>query len=63
MCSSDLNRISITALLDCGATGLFLNTKFVEHHDLNTVKLPRAVLVHNVDGTLNQVWKCVVFHS
>jgi hypothetical protein len=48
------NRMSITALLDCGATGLFLNTKFVEHHDLNTSKLPRAIPVYNVDGTLNQ---------
>jgi hypothetical protein len=48
------NRICVTALLDCGATGLFLNTKFIEHHELNTKKLPRAVPVYNVDGTLNQ---------
>ena len=48
------NRISITVLPYSGAIGLFLNKKFVEHHDINTNKLPRAVPVYNVDGTLNQ---------
>ncbi|PFH45415.1 hypothetical protein AMATHDRAFT_100395, partial [Amanita thiersii Skay4041] len=47
-------RLSATALLDSGATGLFLDKKYVEHHNLNTKKLPRAIPVYNVDGTLNQ---------
>lgn len=42
------------ALLDCGATGLFLDVKFVRYHNLNTIKLPRPVPVYNVDGTLNK---------
>ena len=35
-------------------TGLFLSTSFVEKNNLNTRKLPRAIPVYNVDGTLNQ---------
>jgi hypothetical protein len=46
--------ISLTALLDSGATGLFLDSKFVKEHNLNTRRLPRAIPVYNVDGTLNQ---------
>ena len=45
---------SVAALLDCGATGLFLDTKFVQHHGITTRKLPRAIPVYNVDGTLNK---------
>ena len=45
---------SVGALLDCGTTGLFLDTKFVQHHGINTKKLPRAIPVYNVDGTLNK---------
>ena len=44
----------LKALLDSGATGLFLSTSFVERNNLNTRKLPRAIPVYNVDGTLNQ---------
>lgn len=46
-------RMPVKALLDSGATGLFLDTKFVQAHGLNTRKLPRAIPVYNVDGTLN----------
>ena len=44
----------LDALLDCGATGQFLDTAFVKEHNLNTRKLPRAIPVYNVDGTLNK---------
>ena len=47
-------KLGVTALLDCGAFGLFLDRKFVKDHHLNTRKLPRAIPVYNVDGTLNQ---------
>ena len=45
---------SLQALLDSGATGLFLSKSFVDRVNLNTRRLPRAVPVYNVDGTLNQ---------
>ena len=44
-------KIGVSALLDCGATSLFLDKRFVQEHHLNTRKLPRAVPVYNVDGT------------
>lgn len=47
-------RLAVDALLDSGATGLFLDTEFVRYHNLNTRKLPRAIPVYNVDGTLNK---------
>ena len=47
-------RTSVTALLDSGATGLFLDVKFVKYHNLNTRKLSRAIPVYNVDKTFNK---------
>ena len=37
----------LQALLDSGATGLFLSTSFVERNNLNTRKLPRAICQGN----------------
>jgi hypothetical protein len=48
------SQLDLRALLDSGATGLFLSTSFVERNNLNTQKLERAVPVYNVDGSLNQ---------
>ncbi|KIJ42183.1 hypothetical protein M422DRAFT_171582, partial [Sphaerobolus stellatus SS14] len=47
-------RVSMEALLDCGATGQFLDMKYVREHKLNTRKLPRPIPVYNVDGSLNK---------
>src|SRR6201999_2799302 len=44
----------LQALLDSGATGLFLSTSFVQRNNLNARRLQRAIPVYNVDGTLNQ---------
>ena len=48
------SKLTVTALLDSGATGMFLDKKFVLANNLNTRRLPRAIPVYNVDGTLNQ---------
>jgi len=48
------SQLELKALLDSGATGLFLSTSFVEKNNLNTRKLTRAIPVYNVDGSLNQ---------
>jgi Zinc knuckle./Retroviral aspartyl protease. len=45
---------SANALLDCGATGLFIDTGYVEKHRLNTRTLTRPIPVNNVDGTPNE---------
>ena len=47
-------KITVTALLDSGATGMFLDSKWVLANNLNTRRLPRPIPVYNVDGTLNQ---------
>ena len=42
------------ALIDCGATGQFMDQDYVEHNQLSTWKLQCATPVFNVDGTHNE---------
>src|SRR5258708_7037663 len=51
---TSLASISTSALLDSGATGMFINWSFVQKHQLETTPLPQPILVHNVDGSLNE---------
>ena len=44
---------SVTALVDSGATGLFIHPDFVKRHRLTTRPLARPIPVRNVDGTAN----------
>jgi len=43
----------VKALLDSGATGMFVDRKFVEKHGFRMEKLDRSSKVTNVDGTDN----------
>ncbi|KAG5732698.1 hypothetical protein E4T56_gene16844 [Termitomyces sp. T112] len=45
---------SVVALLDSGATGLFLDTDYVQQHCLTTHSLSCPIPVYNIDGTLNE---------
>ncbi|KNZ81071.1 hypothetical protein J132_03061 [Termitomyces sp. J132] len=45
---------SMATLLDSGITGLFLDTGYVQHHQLTT-PLTHSIPVYNIDGTLNKV--------
>src|SRR5215470_18004574 len=45
----------VTALLDSGATGLFIDRDFVRAQGLTTRTLTHPIPVRNVDGTLNAV--------
>src|SRR5260370_41383587 len=51
---TSLEPISMTALLDSGATGMFINRDFVQRHRLETTPLPQPVLLHNLDGSANE---------
>jgi len=54
---------SVKALLDCGATGSFIDRDFVCSKGMNTQTLSRNILVFNVDGFPNeagQITKVVV---
>jgi len=44
----------IRALVDCGATGLFIDREYVKSNRLPTKKLSRPIPVFNVDGTANE---------
>src|SRR3979490_2444529 len=43
-----------SALVDCGATGLFINTEYVRSNNLSTRRLTSPIPVYNVDGTANE---------
>ena len=60
--------VTVRALLDSGATGMFVDKKFVEEHSFKLEKLDQPVEVKNVDGTNNSggnithELKCNVFY-
>src|SRR3981189_2071799 len=46
-------EIQVDALLDSGATGLYVDATFIKENGLNTQKLVQEIPVYNVDGTRN----------
>src|SRR5258706_6223340 len=51
---TSLTSISMSMLLDSGATGMFINQSFMQKHQLVTTPLPQPVLVCNIDGSPNE---------
>ena len=50
----DTHRLmDVNALLDSGATGMFMDKKFAEGNNISMRLLDRPIRVYNVDGTLN----------
>src|SRR5258705_11466311 len=49
-----LASISMSVLLDSGATGMFINWSFMQKHQLETTLLPQPILVHNVNSSPNE---------
>ena len=45
---------SISALVDCGATGEFIDRHYARSSCFNLVKLTQLIPVYNIDGTLNE---------
>jgi len=45
--------VMIKALLDSGATGMFMDRQMVARHGFRLQKLERPLMVKNVDGTVN----------
>jgi hypothetical protein len=53
--STDTQRkYGVRALVDSGATGLFIDWEYVKSNQIPTIKLSQAVPVYNVDGSANQ---------
>ncbi|KAF8319564.1 uncharacterized protein EI90DRAFT_3132437 [Cantharellus anzutake] len=51
---TSLASVSVSALLDSGATGNFISPEFIRKHNLETTQLPQPIPVCNVDGTPNE---------
>src|SRR5260221_13875303 len=51
---TSLASVSMSVLLDSGATGMFINRSFVQKHQLETTSLPQPILVCNVNGSPNE---------
>jgi len=45
--------VAVKALLDSGATGLFMNMTFAKEKGFKMEKLKKPLIVRNVDGTIN----------
>jgi hypothetical protein len=46
-------KYGVRALVDSGATGLFIDREYVKSNQIPTMKLPQPIPVFNVDGTAN----------
>jgi hypothetical protein len=47
-------NVGVSALIDSGAEGLFINRKLVDEHRIPKEKMARTVTAQNADGTLNR---------
>src|SRR3981189_3216009 len=47
-------RRNTSVLVDCGATGLFIDTEYVCLNNISTRRLTSPIPVYNVDGTANE---------
>ena len=45
--------MTVKALLDSGATGMFMDKKIIEKYSFRLQKLERPLIVKNVNGTEN----------
>jgi len=55
LCTIDTHHmVDVKALLDSGATGMFIDKKFAEGNGIAMRPLNKPIRVYNVDGTLNQ---------
>jgi RNase H-like domain found in reverse transcriptase/Reverse transcriptase (RNA-dependent DNA polymerase)/Integrase zinc binding domain/Chromo (CHRromatin Organisation MOdifier) domain/Integrase core domain len=45
---------SVAAMVDCGATALFISKRFVKSNRIRTYLLPREIPLYNIDGSKNR---------
>jgi len=45
--------VAVRALLDSGATGLFMNTTFAKEKGFKMERMRKPLMVKNMDGTIN----------
>jgi hypothetical protein len=44
---------TIAAMVDCGATALFISRRFVKKNKIRTHLIPHEILLYNIDGSRN----------
>ena len=49
--------LAMKALIDCGATGEFIDHEFVQAHELQTYQLPHPIRLYNTDRLPNEIRK------
>jgi hypothetical protein len=47
-------KCNTSVLVDCGTTGLFIDTEYVHLNNISTRRLTTPIPVYNVDGTANE---------
>jgi hypothetical protein len=52
---------SVAAMVDCGATALFINEAFVKKNRIRTYLLNREIPLYNIDGSKNRAGKITRF--
>lgn len=48
------SSLSVNAMIDSGATGLFLNKRLVDQHNIIRLPLKNKIPLHNIDGSKNK---------
>jgi hypothetical protein len=61
-------RTQVVAMIDSGASALFLSNQFVKQHQVYVHKLDREIPLYNIDGTSNQAgglthFACLELHA
>ena len=46
--------IKVAAMVDSGATSLFINQKYAKHHQMLQTPLEHPIMLYNIDGSLNE---------
>ena len=46
--------VRVAAMVDSGATALFLDKKYADHHKMWQIPLENPITLYNIDGSLNE---------
>ena len=46
--------VKVAAMVDSGATSLFLDQKYADHHKMWQIPLEHPIILYNIDGSLNK---------
>ena len=46
--------IKVAAMVDSGATSLFIDQKYAKHHQMLQIPLEHPITLYNIDGSLNE---------